>query len=76
MAIGIPWEGTTGGMKATGHVRHMRALDGWVLTMMGNDSLRVTGRETAGEWSTIIAGIGIATATAADSTMTTIDRSH
>jgi hypothetical protein len=49
----------------------MRVLGGWDRTTMENSSSRGTGKEIAGEWSTIITGTGITTATLTDSMTTT-----
>lgn len=59
-------------MKAIGHGRLTRVLDGSGRTTMEINSLRVTGRAIAGEWNMIIAGTGIATATTIEIATTTI----
>ena len=61
MAIGIRWEGATGGMEAIGLGHRIQELAGWHLIMMESGSLRVTGKEIAGGLNMTTAGTGTAT---------------
>ena|ERR1700730_3262886 len=56
MAIGIPWEGITGGMGAIGLDHRTRELAGLSRIMMGSSSLLVTGKEIAAVLNTITTG--------------------
>jgi hypothetical protein len=49
-------------MRVTGLGHRMKVLAGWVLVMMGNASMKATGRENAAAWNTITAGTMTTTA--------------
>src|ERR1700730_7540757 len=55
-------------MRVIGAGRHMKALAGWGLIMMGSGSTKATGRENAAGWTTITAGTATTTATSAITT--------